>query len=124
METTASDLLRAGDDVLDVELRPIVGALRAQMAARGSIETVTPEQMRVRAAAQFETWNSDPVPIARVQDFIAADVPVRLYDPAPGGVGALLVHLHGGGWVIGDLDLEDAALRRGAPPPRGGGPPP
>jgi acetyl esterase len=101
-----------GDDALDPELRPIVLAQRAQMAARGSLETVTPAQMRARAAAQFAEWNRDPEPLAAVRDFRVGAIPVRLYDPAPGAEGGLLVYLHGGGWVIGDLDLEDAALRR------------
>ncbi|HEY0411698.1 MAG TPA: alpha/beta hydrolase [Allosphingosinicella sp.] len=101
-----------GDEALDPELRPIIVSLREQMAARGSLETVTPEQMRVRAAAQFEPWNRDPDPVAEVRDFMAAGVPVRLYDPQPGVETGLLVYLHGGGWVVGDLDLEDAPLRR------------
>jgi acetyl esterase len=101
-----------GDEALDRELRPIVVALREQAAARGTLETVTPEQMRMRAAAQFAAWNSDPEPAAEVRDFAAAGVPVRLYDPQPGVETGLLVYLHGGGWMVGDLDLEDAALRR------------
>ena len=38
------------------------------------------------------------------------DVPVRVYTPeaAVGGDAPLLLWLHGGGWVIGDLDTADA----------------
>jgi acetyl esterase len=100
-----------GDDALDVELRPVIQAQRARARDRGSLETVTPAEMRVRAAAEFEPWNRDPRAVARVTDFSIGRVPLRLYDPAPGGEAGLLVYLHGGGWVIGDLDLEDAALR-------------
>lgn len=103
---------QVGDDALDPELRPIVLALRDMMKTRGTLETITPDQMRVRAAAQFARWNEDPDPIASVADFDADGVPVRLYDPRPQERTGLLVYAHGGGWVVGDLDFEDAALRR------------
>ncbi|RFS82426.1 alpha/beta hydrolase [Actinomadura spongiicola] len=40
-------------------------------------------------------------------------VPVRLYRPEPPGRGALpaIVYLHGGGWVLGDVDSVDGACR-------------
>lgn len=40
-----------------------------------------------------------------------ADLPpvrVRRYQPAAGGNGAGLMHIHSGGWVVGDLDFEHA----------------
>lgn len=37
--------------------------------------------------------------------------PARLYQPAPGAT-ALVLDLHGGGWVIGDLETHDRACRR------------
>jgi acetyl esterase len=38
-------------------------------------------------------------------------VPTRLYRPTADPTG-LVVYLHGGGWVIGDLETHDRALRR------------
>jgi acetyl esterase len=38
-------------------------------------------------------------------------LPVRVYRPGPGEARPLLVHLHGGGWVAGDLELNDATCR-------------
>jgi acetyl esterase len=101
-----------GDDALDSELRPIVEAQRARAAARLAMGQATPQEMRVRAAAEFAFWNENPEPMETVRDFVAGGVPVRLYHPHPGRASGLLVYCHGGGWVIGDLDLEDAALRR------------
>lgn len=41
------------------------------------------------------------------------EVPVRLYRPAGDNVRPpLLIFLHGGGWMFGDLDSHDAACRR------------
>lgn len=107
-----SQAAHSSDADVDPDLGPVVAGLRAKLHARGSLEAVTPMEMRVRAKAEFQPWNADPPPVAQVRDFIVEDVPVRLYDPSPGGDGGLLIYLHGGGWVIGDLDLEDAALRR------------
>lgn len=100
------------DQFLDRDLIPIIEAQRARALSRPPLASVTLSQMRMRAAEEFAPWNADPEPIAEVRDFEAAGVPVRLYDPAPGEATGVLIYVHGGGWVIGDLDLEDAALRR------------
>jgi acetyl esterase/lipase len=59
-----------------------------------------------------------PIPMARVEALeIAAGagpIPARFYVPGglPGGAPApLLVYLHGGGWVLGDLDTHDGLCR-------------
>ena len=41
----------------------------------------------------------------------AGEVPLRIYRPRSEGPHPLLLYLHGGGWVIGDLDTADAACR-------------
>src|SRR5207342_1372318 len=38
-------------------------------------------------------------------------LPARLYRPDAGPTG-IVVYLHGGGWVIGDLETHDRACRR------------
>jgi acetyl esterase len=48
--------------------------------------------------------------VAAVQDVDAGGVPARLYTPddvAPG----VVVHRHGGGFVIHDIDVHDALAR-------------
>jgi acetyl esterase len=58
-----------------------------------------------------------PEEVTRVDDRLIPgdgnDVPVRVYTPhdAIGGNAPLLLWLHGGGWVIGDLDTADATAR-------------
>ncbi|MEV7524483.1 alpha/beta hydrolase [Streptomyces sp. NPDC091371] len=50
--------------------------------------------------------------VASVYDTVADGVPVRVYDPEPGSEGrALVVFLHGGGWVMCGLDTHDALCR-------------
>jgi len=41
----------------------------------------------------------------------AGPVPVRLYRPDVAGPLAVVVHFHGGGWVLGSLDTHDALCR-------------
>ncbi|MCE3553247.1 alpha/beta hydrolase [Pseudonocardia sp. RS11V-5] len=52
-----------------------------------------------------------PEPVAGVEDTTADDVPVRVYTPAEDR-GIAVVYLHGGGWVVGDLDTHDPLCRR------------
>ena len=49
--------------------------------------------------------------IDHVEDMEANGVPVRLYRPASPTPLPLLVFLHGGGWMFGDLETHDAMTR-------------
>ncbi|HEX3737592.1 MAG TPA: alpha/beta hydrolase fold domain-containing protein, partial [Solirubrobacterales bacterium] len=74
-----------------------------------------------RAQARYEarvTARRPPIPMAEVRplDLPGPDgtLPSRLYVPplpAPGAAAPLLVYYHGGGWVIGDLDVYDGVCR-------------
>ena len=51
-------------------------------------------------------------PVGAVRDLPVGDLPGRLY--VPGGAtspGPLLVFIHGGGWIYGDLDTHDPVCR-------------
>lgn len=50
-------------------------------------------------------------PVAEVRDVDAAGVPCRLYVPQ-GARPGVVVHLHGGGFVMNDVDVHDNAARR------------
>ena len=52
----------------------------------------------------------EPEQVASVADVSAGGVPARLYRPA-GDERAVLVWLHGGGWLLGDPDCHDAVTR-------------
>ncbi|MDO7867875.1 alpha/beta hydrolase [Nocardioides jiangxiensis] len=49
-------------------------------------------------------------PIGSVRDLEVAGVPARLYVPRAGSE-ALLVYIHGGGWIVGDIDSHDSTCR-------------
>jgi acetyl esterase len=57
----------------------------------------------------------EPAPLADVRDAAiegpAGAIPVRVYRPEAGGTPPAIVHLHGGGWTLGDLDTHDSTCR-------------
>ena len=89
------------------------------------------DQMTVaeaRAAAEgLAALQGEPEPVAEIRDIVVpgpgGDLPVRVYLPAagPGGPDApaagqrpLTVYFHGGGWVIGSIELLDRPCRASA----------
>jgi acetyl esterase len=86
---------------------------RAAVAAYGEEMPVFDAAFDVeasRTAARDLAAKEPREPVAEVLDLEADGVPCRLYRPE--GADALVVHLHGGGFVFHDLDTHDAAARR------------
>ena len=97
-------------------LHPQVKALLDGLADAGGppMTDLSPEDAR----ALFKGLSAldQPEEVARVDDRLVpgpVDVPIRVYTPdaAIGVEAPLLLWLHGGGWVIGDLDTADATAR-------------
>lgn len=78
-----------------------------------SYEGMSPPEAR-RASRERSRLSEKVEPVATVFDrFVpttSGDVPIRVYAPADSPLPAL-VFLHGGGWVLGDLDGPDALCR-------------
>ncbi|MBZ5734951.1 alpha/beta hydrolase [Nocardioides sp. TRM66260-LWL] len=74
----------------------------------------TPETARrgFRAMTVDSVQPDQVVAVDDVVDTTVAGVPVRVYRPAASGPVPTLVYLHGGGFVIGDLDTHDQTCRR------------
>ena len=94
---------------LDPEMAALLEALRTLPR----LETMTPPQ--VREVTQALARNSAPGPDLHAVEqrrisTPAGSLPIRIYTPSERPTG-LIVYYHGGGWVIGDLDSADAALR-------------
>jgi len=85
------------------------------MATRPLLGTSPPPDMRARFAEDARSLNRDAPALARVRDAViptGRPVPTRLYDPIGDGRPLpALIYFHGGGWVVGDLDSNDRALR-------------
>ena len=96
--------------------------------------TLHPEARRFLAAMQpVESWDLGPAEIAAgregmrassgpdalgavpglasVRDVDAGGARARLYDPGGEAERPVIVHLHGGAWVFGDLDTHDGICR-------------
>ncbi len=73
-----------------------------------------PDKGRVRFRADARTGGGKPVPVAAVRDLVvdgaAGKLPARHYSPGLKNA-PLLVFIHGGGFVLGDLDSHDAPCR-------------
>jgi acetyl esterase len=95
-------------------LDPQAQQVMNQMAALGfpPPHMVTPEQARLNARARPRAVGPE---VAKVTDRMIPtpelQVPVRIYTPSGNGPFPILVWFHGGGWVVGDLDMADATAR-------------
>jgi len=102
------------DPRLDPELATAIDRLHADGWLPMSRDDVGEARRNYRELALIRAGDG-VTPVASVHDDVVAgpdaDVAVRVYEPtAPRGV--TVVWLHGGGWVLGDLDTADAAARR------------
>ena len=91
-----------------------------QEAGRPPFESVSPSQARELYRAGRLPTNPEPPELKSVTELsIPAPhglIPARIYTPKTlrqtGGLAPCLVFLHGGGWVIGDLDSHDVVCRK------------
>lgn len=75
------------------------------------LDTQTAEQNRIDLA-QAIPLTGEPVAMHEVRDTEIAGVPVRVYVPFESEESLpCVVYFHGGGWVMGTLDLADTTVR-------------
>jgi acetyl esterase len=99
---------------LDAEVQLML-ALLGRIGHRG-LDTMTPEEARADTRRSAELVSGIRAPVARVESLevpgAAAPMAARLYVPSDdGAVRPLVLYLHGGGWVVGDLDTHDGVCR-------------
>ena len=95
-------------------LDPQVAALLALLPPAVPPASLTPQEHRanyraVVAARRGTDWQ--PEAVGSSADLQVAGLPCRLHRPAGVQRPAVLVFLHGGGWVVGDLDTHEAIAR-------------
>jgi acetyl esterase len=91
-------------------LDPQAAAFLELAADQPPLDTLTPDEGRGLLRDAIPAFG-EPVELADVSDATAAGVPVRVYRPEAEGALPAIVHLHGGGWVLGDFDTHDAVCR-------------
>ena len=104
----------------------IAGMLDPQMAAAlakqaelwpaaASIRELPVAEARALYKCERAYWNEDAPAVARVETGAvpgpAGAIPLRTYYPEAHGALPALVYLHGGGWILGDLDTHDKIMR-------------
>jgi acetyl esterase len=100
-----------------VAVHPQVQTLLDALSQMGgpAMSEVSPDEARAMYSAMGAMETGEEV--TRVDDRVVptpdGDVPVRCYTPsaAIGEAHGVLVWLHGGGWVIGDIETADATCR-------------
>ena len=98
-------------------LDPQAQALLEQMKQMGFIYTPGLTAAKGREmVAQFLAIRPPGEPVGRVEDRLipgpAAEIPIRIYTPQGNGPFPVLVFLHTGAWVLGNLDNQDPLCRR------------
>jgi acetyl esterase len=99
-----------------VPLDPETALMLQELQARGvpAMSDGTPAQGRAMLRAMSGVDRRDRAtlpPIAEIRDQEAGGVPVRVYRPHGTAVVPTVVFFHGGGFVLGDLDTHDLAVR-------------
>jgi acetyl esterase len=94
---------------LDPQMKVLLDAMAA--ANVQPFHKLTPQEARKgRRASQ-----GPPEPVARVENRTipgpGGEIPVRVYTPEGKGPFGALIYFHGGGWVVGDLDMTDQPCR-------------
>jgi acetyl esterase len=88
----------------------VLRSVRRRIKRHGLVEP-TIEAGRARYRRETRNFRGPVTEVASVRDFtIANGLRVRHYAPAAADA-PLTVYLHGGGWVIGDLDTHDEPCR-------------
>ena len=97
---------------LDPQVKAVLDMLEAMNAP--PLGTLSPAETRIASVARRPD-GVEPEAVHSVEDRTipgpGGEIPVRVYTPSADAALPLTVYFHGGGWVIGDLESEDARCR-------------
>lgn len=88
---------------------------QAELAGDAFATDVALEEMRRRYAQERAFWNEGgPVMAETVDDVVpgpSGDIRIRSHRPSAAGNRSCIVYIHGGGFVVGNLDTHDRIMR-------------
>jgi acetyl esterase len=108
---------------IDADARAVLDMMKA--ANRPTFDRMTAPEARIAYRQARRALQPDLPDVAEVRDLVApaphGAIPLRLYrgNDAPKTQSPCLVFIHGGGWVVGDLDTHDYVCRKLANETRG-----
>jgi acetyl esterase len=96
-----------------VPVDPQIAALLERVNAAAPLSAGTPAEGReaIRTLNLLAASVVPQVEVGSVEDVSDGPVPMRIYRPSGDGPHPTLMFIHGGGFVIGDLDAYDAQCR-------------
>lgn len=93
----------------------LVLSTSAELAPDAYATDAGPAQMRAAYALERRFWNEGGPTMVRTIDATVAtphgDVAIRCHLPQEADDLPVVVYVHGGGWVVGDLDTHDRIMR-------------
>lgn len=102
---------------LHSQTKQFLEQLKAAVAAGAkSIEQMTVQENRDGLAGLYQGLVGEPQEVASVNEVNipvddGSEITLRMYTPNGTGPFPVFVYYHGGGWVLGDLDVVDPILR-------------
>ena len=79
------------------------------------VHTLTPDEARAQYAAGRRYWNADAPELDEIintpMEGPGGSIPARVYLHGDERPLPVLIYLHGGGWVVGNLDTHDKIMR-------------
>lgn len=94
---------------LDRELAQLLDQARA--AGQPALAALDPLAARARVTAGDALCSAGPSSVTAADVRLPGTLGGRLYEPVTGGPGSIIVWLHGGGWVTGNLGYSDEICR-------------
>jgi acetyl esterase len=101
-------------DRISVTMRAVLDK-SAELAPDAYATDVGLDQMRQAYCLERRFWNEGgPAMVQTIDSRIPTphgEVAIRCHRPLPGGDLPVVVYIHGGGWVVGNLDTHDRIMR-------------
>jgi len=102
---------------VDPEMATALERLASEYPPAPDNEVFNLQNVRAQTEKTLASLNQNPPPISCVEnitiDGLFGPRKARIYDDVPRRKSAPgLIYFHGGGWILGDLETEDAKLRR------------
>tara|TARA_Y100001934_G_scaffold283180_1_gene401015 strand:+ start:1880 stop:2815 length:936 start_codon:yes stop_codon:yes gene_type:complete len=100
---------------LDPQMLAVMKKRATLTSETDDLEALSIEEIRGAYNAERAWWNEIKPAMYDVSESTVPgpvrEVPIRIYRPLERGEGGTLLYLHGGGWVVGNLNTHDRVMR-------------